>query len=714
MAMNEEDTGRIRLRVYAFVVLILFGALFTRLWYLQGIESEGFREAAEAQVLREVFEEAPRGRILDRSGRVIVDNKVVDVVTIDKAALDGMSDEAQMEMFHSLAVAISRSGRPTKLDSIVDEMNSVQYDSFDVVPVAVDVDPSLLVFIGERPTAFPGVDVETRTVRSYPFGSLAAHVLGYVGPVTLGELQASNERIDEAAAGSKAYQLSDEIGKTGIERIFEDVLRGVPGVRYIEVDSVGRVVRERTEFSRAPVPGHDLFLTIDIDLQAMAEAELESSLAARRGRTDDFGNVFVSPAGSVVATDPVTGELLAMASFPTYSPSDFVNGISFAQWEQLNSPDNYKPIWNRAIQENYAPGSTFKPIPAFAALEAGYLDPDSPIVEARDGRIEDRGVYTLPQCRTDFEASDTCLFRSPREGLPPETFSLVQALSASSDVFFYKLAAEGFYPEPVRGPEGDEAMQEMARRFGLGETTAVQLPFETAGAVPDRDYFDLKASQGVFVRDGSQWFPGDTVLLSIGQGEMLLTPIQLANVYATIANDGELLQVSTASKIVSHDGELITEFGPRVLRDLELDPAHLAEVELGLLGVPKRTSVDGTAWRAFEGFDLVAWPVAGKTGTAEVDGKADTSLFVGYGPVLPGRDPEIAVAVVLEESGFGSAVAAPVARDLLEAWATDSIPTARTTDEVEQGRIEVAIEVAIENDDAADDASSSDSAEAVG
>jgi penicillin-binding protein 2 len=710
MAMNDEDTGRIRLRVYAFVVLVLFGALFTRLWYLQGIESEQLREAAEAQVLRQVFEEAPRGRILDRSGRVIVDNKVVDVVTIDKAALDGMTDGAQLEMFHSLAVAISRSGRPTKLDSIVDEINSVDYDSFDVVPVAIDVDSSLLVFIGERPDAFPGVDVQSRTVRSYPFGSAAAHILGYVGVVNLEEIQAGNARIDESADEAKTYQLSDEIGKAGVERVFEDVLRGVPGVRYIEVDNLGRVVGERHDFSRAPIAGADLHLTIDINLQVMAEERLVSGLAARRGGSDDFGNVFVSPAGSVVATDPVTGELLAMASFPTYSPADFVNGISFAQWEQLQDPGNYTPLQNRTIEENYAPGSTFKPITALAAQEAGYLGVDSPIVEARNGNIEDAGVYVLPQCREEFEASDTCRISSPREGQPAASFTLVEALSASSDVYFYKLAAEGFFPEPVRGPEGDEAIQAMAHRFGLGETTAVQLVGEAQGAVPDRAYFDLKAEQGVFLRDGSQWRPGDTVQLSIGQGLMLMTPLQLVNMYATIANGGDVLQINVASKIVSHDGEVLTEFGPRVLRSAGLAPAHLAEVEEGLLGVPKRTSVDGTAWRAFQGFDLVAWPVAGKTGTAEVDGKADTSLFVGYGPVISGRDPEIAVAVVLEESGFGSSVAAPVARELLEAWATDSIPIARTTDEIEQGRIDVATE----DDVAADDsASSSDNAEAV-
>jgi len=676
----DDDAGRLRLRIFAFVALILFGALFTRLWYLQGIEYEQLAQEAQTNVLREVFEEAPRGRILDRNGRVLVDNKVVDVVTIDKAVLDGLSTSERATLFYELAVAISRSGRPTKLNAIVREVESPRYSSFDVVPVAVDVDPSLLIYLGERPDQFPGVDVVTRTVRSYPYGELAAHVLGYVGSVNLEELELENGRLDRSDPDAKIYQLSDEIGKAGVERSFEHALRGTPGVRYLEVDNKGRVVRELAEFRLEPVPGDDLYLTIDIDLQALAEAELAETLAGRRLVEGDNGR-FEAPAGSVVATDPMTGEVLAMASYPTYSPAEFVNGISQAQFDVLTAPDNNAPLQNRAVQERYPPGSTFKVITALAALEAGYLSETSPIVEARNGTIEDRGVYTLPQCRTDFEASDTCEFSSPREGEPAVTFNLVEALSASSDVFFYKLAAEGFFNELVRGPEGDEAIQEMARRFGLGSATAIQLPVESRGVVPDRDYFDLQAELGVFLRDGSQWFPGDTVLLAIGQGEMLLTPTQLANTYASIANGGRLYQLNVASRTVANDGETEFVYEPRLLREIDVASNDLAQVETGLLGVPKLTSVRGTAATAFQGFDLVAFPVAGKTGTAEITDKADTSLFAGYGPVIPGQDPEIAVAVVLEEAGFGSSAAAPLAREMLEAWATDSIPRARTSDE---------------------------------
>ncbi len=400
---------------------------------------------------------------------------------------------------------------------------------------------------------------------------------------------------------------------------------------------------------------------------------------------------FVAAAGSVVATDPRDGGLLAMASFPTYDPSDFVNGISFAQFDQLTSPDNFSPILNRAIQGTYAPGSTFKVVTAYAALEKGLLGPDSPIVEARNGSIEDTGTYIYPGCRDDFEASDTCEFESLYRG-PAVSYSLSEALTVSSDVFFYKLGGEGFWQDPVRGPEGDEGIQAMARRFGLGTSSGIQLPFEQNGVVPDRDYFDAQAEAGNFLRDGSQWFAGDTILLAFGQSETLVTPTQLANLYATLANGGQLHQINIALRIEDPDGE-IAEFGPRVLRDLELDSAYLAEIEEGLVGVPRSGVVNGTARVAFQGFPQDAWTVAGKTGTAQVTGKADSSVFAAYGPTNFG-EPEIAIAVVLEEAGFGSSAAAPVARAILEPIATDSVPRARTFDELDREQAEVLAQIA--------------------
>jgi len=686
----DEDSQRVRLRLFAFVAFTLFGALVARLWYLQALESEGFQREALTNVLEPVYEEAPRGRILDRNGRVIVDNKVVQVVTIDRAALAEMDSAAQEAMFVRLAVAVSRSGRLTKADAIRDEVADRSYGPFERIPVAVDVDPELLVFVGERPDEFPGVEVVQRTVRHYPFGSLAAHLLGYVGPITRTEWEAAKFRIDPDDEAPKTYQLNHEIGKTGVELVFEDDLRGVPGVRFLEVDASGNVVDERTdEFGSSPVPGNDVWLTVDIDLQALAEEELDLGLARARLQDLDEGDPpFVAAAGSVVAVDPNDGGILAMASYPTYEPSKFVNGISRTQFNELIAEENFSPILNRAIQGTYAPGSTFKLVTAYAALEEGVIGPDG--IRGPSQSYSDSGSYTYSGC---FEESSTCVFESPYNG-PGRAVTLSQAITVSSDTYFYEIGGEGFFTRSKEpGEDGlrpDEGIQKWARLMGLGLDSGIQLPYERGGVVPDRDYYDLQFEEGIFIKDGSQWFGGDTINMSIGQGELLVTPLQLANAYATFANGGVLHQPNVAVRVTTPDGDVVREIGPRVLRDLEIPDAFHQPIEDGLLGVPRAGFYNGTAWRAFSDveFPLGSWPVAGKTGTAEVNRKADTSLFVAYGPtdnpaygIDVAGEPEIALSVILEQAGFGSSSAAPVAATILERVATDSVPRVQSIDE---------------------------------
>ncbi|MCQ3805993.1 MAG: penicillin-binding protein 2 [Acidimicrobiia bacterium] len=678
----DDDPLKLRLRIFAFVALILFGALVARLWFLQGIEHEVLSGEAVTNVFEPVFEEAPRGRILDRNGRVLVDNKVVQVVTFDRNVLEAISEDEAQEVFGRLAVAISRSGRPTKVSTIAAEVADPRYGPFDRIPIAVDVNSKLMVYLGERPEQFPGVRVEQRRIRNYPFGSLAAHLLGYVGPVTLAEQQQANANLDPDAPDAKTYRPNSRIGKTGIERIFELELRGVPGVRRLEVNNVGEVIREHPGV--APIPGNDVWLTIDIDLQARAEEQLALGLLKTRLESEEPD--VLAPAGSVVAIDPRNGDVLVMASFPTYDPSQFATGISTEEFNLLTSEDNYSPILNRAIQGSYAPGSTWKLVTSVAALEHSVIDE---LYGGPDQFVDDEGSYVYPFCETGTELEGTCAFDSPFTG--SRFVDLADALTVSSDVYFYRLAGEGFFTRE-RGPQGDEGIQTTARRLGLGGATGVQLPYERSGVVPDRDYFDQKFSEGVFIRDGDQWFAGDTILLSIGQGDVLVTPIQLANTYATFANGGARHQPNVALRVASPQGVPIVEFGPRVSDELDLGPEVTEPIIRGLLGVPRLGGVRGTAASAFQGgtFPIDAWPVAGKTGTAEVDGKADTSLFVAWGPNdFPelGLDvngpPEIAVAVVMEESGFGSAAAAPVAAAILEPIARSNLPRALTLDESE-------------------------------
>ena len=709
--------ARVRMRMFAFVALMLFGGLAARLWFLQGVEAtrEEFQQRALTNVLEPVHEEAPRGRILDRNGRVIVDNKVVQVVAIDRAIVDELEPEERDAMFLRLAIAVSRSGRLVKVDAIADEFDDQSYGPFERIPVATDVNPELLVFLGEREDEFPGVNVVQRTVRAYPYGSLAAHLLGYVGPINRTEWEAAQQRIDPDADGSKPYQLNHEIGKTGVERIFEDQLRGIPGTRFLEVDASGRVVDEIDELAEDPIPGNDVWLSIDLDLQALAEAELSQGLLDARLRGADPGDPpIVAPAGSVVMLDPRNGDLLAMASFPTYEPADFVNGITSTQFNELISEDNFSPILNRAIQGTYAPGSTFKLVTALAALQEGVLgeDPGEDVPEAfRPIRSPsdiyvDTGEYVYSNC---FEESSTCLFSSPFTST--RRVDLSNAIKVSSDTYFYEIGGEGFWTRPSAvGEDGlrpDEGIQKWARALGLGVDSGIQLPYERSGAVPDRAYYDSQYDLGVFAVDGSQWFAGATINLSIGQGELLVTPLQLANTYATFANGGRLHQPNIAVRITDAAGDSVREFSPRVLRDLEIPAEFHDPIERGLLDVTMDPPPGGgTAYRAFAAveFNPWNWPVAGKTGTAEVDDKADTSLFAAYAPVhrpnalVPVNvQAEVAIAVILEESGFGSSAAAPVTAAILDRIARDDVPTARSLDETARyalGLLEEPAEVA--------------------
>ena len=715
----------LRMRVFAFVAIVLFGGLVARLWYLQGIEAQQqeFERRAETNVFEEVFEEAPRGRILDRNGRVIVDNEVVEVVTIDRGIIEDLDAEVRDDLFLRLAIAVSRSGRLTKVEDIEAQFADRSYGPFERIPIAVDVNPELYVFLEERPDTFPGVDVVERTVRSYPYGSVAAHLLGYVGPITRDEFDLRNAEIEREWEGQdvplpgdpgprpKTYQLNHEIGKTGVELIFEDELRGTPGSRWLEVDASGRVLGEIDRLEQKAVPGNDVWLSIDLDLQALAEQELEAGLD--RARIDGLNNPrpdeppIVASAGSVVAIDPRNGDLLAMASFPTYEPADFVNGISSTQFQELISEDNFSPILNRAIQGTYAPGSTFKLVTSLAALEEGVIGTGEDALFTAGQRYADEGTYTYSGCVAD---SSTCLFSSPfASSGRTRNVNLAEAITVSSDTYYYELAGEGFWLREGVDEDGllrDEGIQKWARLLGLGVDSGIQLPYERAGAVPDREYYNRQFDAGVFSVDGSGWFAGATILLSIGQGELLVTPLQLANTYATFANGGVVHQPNVATRVTDPDGATVVEFGPRVLRDLDIPPEFHDPIEEGLLGVTMQsTQVNrGTAYSVFANadFNLWDWPVAGKTGTAEVKTseatlKADTSLFAAYGPVwrenatvAPDVEADIAIAVIMEESGFGSAAAAPVAAEIFEKWATDTVPVVRSLDESARAAQELA------------------------
>jgi penicillin-binding protein 2 len=617
--------------VVGVVVFSLFATLLSRATYLQAMDSSAFARQARENRVRVVFEPAPRGRILDRNDNVLVDNKVSNVITLSRE-----SAAHNPQVIDRLA-ALLRMDRA----AIQARVEDPRFSPFTPVPVISEASEEAIVYIREHQEDFEGVDASRAAERAYPHGTLAAHLLGYVGKVNATEL--AQHRKDN-------YQSGDEIGKSGVELLYEHWLRGAPGVTRLEVDSADRVVR--TLYRTDPVPGHDIRLTIDLNVQTAAENALARAMGAAHGTYDrDARKSFLAPAGAAVVLDPRDGSVRALASAPTFNPADFVGGISTPQYQALTAADAHQPLTNRAIAGEYAPGSTFKLATAVAALQSHMLDPRM--------TINDTGRYTIKNCLGD-QASAGCV----KHNAGNEAHGIVnlpKAITVSSDVFFYRLG-DLFWQ--ARSTYGKSPIQDAAQSLGFGSKSGLGLG-EHVGRIPTPDLRAAlhDANPKAFPTRG--WFPGDNVNLSIGQGELTVTPLQLAQAYAAFSKDGQRYVPRVASDalaVLSRGAKVAATFPPKPVDSLILPGEVTGPIVAGLRGVvadPK-----GTAYNAFAGFPLSAYPVAGKTGTAQVRGKQDTALFAAY---MPATDPQWAVSVVLEEAGFGGSVAAPVARHIFDA-----------------------------------------------
>ncbi len=673
--MNE--TARYRMRVLAIIGLSMFAALGARLWYLQVMVSEEAMATARSNITRVIAVPAPRGRIQDVHGRTLVGNRLTTVLTMNRNELDesGFDKDERLEVLTEIAVEINRSGHLMKVTDVVRALADPSYGNYDDIPIAHDVGEDLLVFFGERPNRFPGVRVAQSTVRSYLYGDLATHVLGWVGPINDAEL-----RMRRPSDG-KEYRLRDQIGKAGVELMFEDDLRGQAGRKVVEVDRLGEVVRERHDLFVPPIPGDDLMLSIDVDVQYLVERELERSVHLARTREPDADPdrpgqllpAYDAPGGSVVVLDPRVGDVVAMASFPSYDPNDSIGGFSFDQWAELNDPANDLPMFNRAIQGEYAPGSTFKLFTAHAAWHEGVFGVGA--IPRADELWDDPGAYVLRSCG-DVDPTDPppgCRYRNAGEK-QYEAVDLVRSLTVSSDVYYYQIG-ESIYINPGHP---DTAVQDAAASYGMGLETGITLPFEQDGYLPTprnrRQRHEVNPA--AFPEWG--WSTGDNVITAIGQGEVLVTPLQLGNAFATFANDGVRYAPNVVTRVMDRDGTVVRKFGPRELSTVDIDDGFRLRVLNGLTGVTAHE--EGTAYWAFNSratggiyFPLDRYPVAGKTGTAEVRGKADTSIFAAFGPV---NEPTHAIVAVLEEAGFGSSVAAPLVARILAPVFEGTVPEA--------------------------------------
>jgi penicillin-binding protein 2 len=628
------ENSRVRVSIVGVVIVALFSALLGRLWFLQMGPDAGVEVQGIARVTRVVQTETPRGRILDRNGVVLVDNRVAWAITVERT----IDAETRTRVLGQLAELL---GPPFTSEQLAANYDDVRQSPLKPAIVAFDVPEPVRVAVMERIEDYPGVRVQKMTVRHYPQGRLAAHLLGYVGEIS--EEQLERRRDD-------GYVEGDTIGRAGVERAYESVLRGEPRRERLEVDPTGRPVGPPLDVEPGRV-GDDLHLTIDATWQRAAEESLWQGIdAARRVQNEDRRDRYETlraPAGAVVVLDVRDGSVAAMASYPDYDPAQFVDGISQVEWADLNdNPDRHKPLLNRATQGQYAPGSTFKLVTSLAMVRHGIRGPGE--------WYEDRGFVEIRG--TDYQNAGRVRLGS---------VNLQRALTVSSDTYYYTGGFEFWKLWDAGDSERGLGLQATARELGFGAMTGFELD-EAAGTVPDPDWKrDLSYrinDTDEAKRENAIWYPADDILMAIGQGGLSVTPLQLANAYAAFANGSTLWKPRLALEARDASGTVTQQMTPEALRQIAFDPGTRSVMMAGFEGVVDDD--DGTAYGAFRGFPLDAVPVAGKTGTAQVQDKADTSWFVGY---LPAHAPEYVVAAVVEEGGRGSQVAAPIVRRVIEA-----------------------------------------------
>lgn len=633
-------------RVLLFLIILVFFVLIGRLAYMQLIETERFETLAKQNHMRLNPIIAPRGEIYDRKGIKIVGNKPVYTVSL---VYLGLKDTDQV--VNKVAAILKMNPK-----DIMKKLEEQQLTMFQPVRLSTNVSLETVTLLEEQRLDLPGVVIDVEPVRDYPDGSMLSHTLGYVQEIKQAQLEKNKD---------KGYTLGDMYGQDGIENAYESYLRGVNGARQVEVDAQARPVRDLG--IKEPIPGNNLRLTIDAKLQKTAEAALERQVLAVRKQG------YAATGGATVVIDVRTGAIRAMASYPTYEPSVWINGLSQTQWNALQKSG---ALPNRVLQV-YPPGSTFKMVVGAAAIDLGKITPSF--------TISDPGHY-------DF--GNMSIKDSVRSG--HGIVDIYKALQQSCNTFFITLGHHFL---------GVEQIGKYARMFGFGELTGIDIPGELRGTVPTPEskykrnkafldavydpqfkavedkYKDLLAKASTpeekenlekarkkeikeIQDDYNQytwdlnWQVYDTLNMSIGQGYNSYTPLQLANYTAMLANGGVRWKPYLVEKITSHDGKVVKEFKPTQMDKAKIKPETFKVLQEGM----RLVATSGTAAGVFSGFPV---EVAGKTGTAQVTNRDDHGLFVGYAPY---HNPEIAIATVVDYGGHGGTAAAPVARDIFATY----------------------------------------------
>ncbi len=675
----EEKPGLNYRRVAVFYALILVVMIYYvfRLFTLQIVSGEDYKTRAEDNRTMELTLPTQRGLIYDRNGFILARNVPSYNLTIVPANLP--EDEgAVQEIYRQLSALIDipvnsgeindetvRNFTPCQTDLGISQIVYIgeSLAPFNPVRVKCDIDESVAKAIAEKSEDLPGVEVEIESIREYPTGSTTAQVVGFLGPIPAVEQEYWED------LGFVANR--DKVGYAGVENSLNDILIGKNGLRVVEVDNAGKILRDLVP-PVEPVPGNSVRLTIDTRLQTIAEAALVNEMNSWNLR---LGEQKYS-SGAVIAMNPKTGEVLALVSYPSYENNRMARFIPAYYFEQLQK-DPFKPLFNTAISAEHPPGSVYKMATAVGILNEGVVTPDQKINDPGVIRIEEKFFENDPNPRS---REYVCyIYKSTGGGHGDLDF--LGGVAQSCDVYFYKVG--GGYKDEVPEGLGIWRMGEYARALGYGQVLGIELPGEQDGLIPDPNWKRVTV--------GENWSTGDTYIATIGQGYVLSTPLQVLVSVATLANDGKLMRPTIVREILDRNGEVIKPFQPDMLWDITKDPkihvydenfyqtGELKTVEPWVVDLVKRAMrevvTNGTAREIFEGFAI---PSAGKTGTAEYcdDIAREKNLcvpgswpahawYVGYAPF---DDPEIAVVAFVYNGDEGARLAAPVVRSVMEGY----------------------------------------------
>jgi len=657
--MNQRS--RLNLLVVQILIVSLMIALFGRLFYLQIVAGPKYRDAALSIQSRDVVSPAIRGLIVDSSGVPLALNKVGLAITIDRIAIDKQPDkgvEVMQRLSKLLKLQYADVYRNTRLCGELPKGQKAGCwtgSRFQPIPITKEADPDIALQIVERSDQFPGVDAQPIAIRNYPgvAGVNGAHVLGYVGPLTESDLTKDN---------GKQYYRSETIGKSGLEIIYDSYLRGIPGIRTLTVDRKEVITSQGV--NKAPIAGDHLVTSLDARLQAATEVALAD--AVQRGRAN--GNT--SDSGAAVVMDIRNGQILAIASYPTYDPNIFEKGLTVAQASDLFSEKKSVPALSRALQGLYAPASTFKSVSVIAAASAGY------------------NLKASYNCPAEVQVGTRAFqnFESRSQGV----MSMKKAIAVSCDTIWYRIAFDEWLRDGGLRPKSspNDYFFKAAQSFNITQRVGIDLPSESSSRLADRDYKKswyqqnkdfycnykeraAKAQQTPFLLllakencvDGDKIRAGDAVNFSIGQGDTVVTPLKLAQMYAAIGNGGTIWQMMVGKAIVKTDGTVVKTMTPKQLGKLTASKETLNFLDEAL----REVVTAGTGAGAFAGFPIA---ISGKTGTAEVFGrnlngslKDNTSWFASY---APSNNPRYAVVMMVSQGGFGASTSGVGVRKIYE------------------------------------------------